>query len=76
METSKFDIADYLDNKEMIAEYLNEVLQEVDNVEISAAIGCIEKAIQDGIDSGIAHDFNPEKHLQELKAKRSTSQIN
>ena len=76
METSKFDIADYLDNKEMIAEYLNEVLQEGDNVEISAAIGYIEKAIQDGIDSGIAHDFNPEKHLQELKAKRHTSRIN
>jgi DNA-binding phage protein len=76
METSKFDIADYLDNKEMIAEYLNEVLQEGDNVEISAAIGYIEKAIQDGIDSGIAHDFNPEKHLQEFKAKRSTFRIN
>jgi probable addiction module antidote protein len=71
METSKFNIADYLDNKEMIAEYLNEVLQEGDNTQIIAAIGYIEKAIQAGIDSGIAHDFNPEKHLQELKAKRS-----
>jgi len=71
METSKFDIADYLDNKEMIAEYLNEVLQECDNTQIVAAVGYIEKAIQEGIDSGIAHDFNPEKHLQELKAKRS-----
>ena len=28
METSKFDIADYLDNNEMIAEYLNAVLAE------------------------------------------------
>lgn len=27
-------------------------------------------AIQKGIDSGIAHDFDPDKHLQELKAKR------
>ena len=71
METSKFDIADYLDNKKMITEYLNEVLQEGDHVEISAAVGYIEKAIQDGIDSGIAHDFNPEKHIQELKSKRS-----
>jgi len=30
----------------------------------------LRKEIQDGIDSGIAHNFNPEKHLQELKAKR------
>jgi DNA-binding phage protein len=28
MKTSKFDIADYLDIKEMIAEYLNTVLEE------------------------------------------------
>jgi len=28
METSKFDIADYLDSKEMIAEYLNAALEE------------------------------------------------
>jgi len=28
IETSRFDIADYLDNKEMIAEYLNTVLVE------------------------------------------------
>ena len=30
----------------------------------------LRNAIQEGIDSGIAHDFNPKKHLQELKAKR------
>jgi probable addiction module antidote protein len=76
METSKFDIADYLDNNEMIAEYLKEVLKEGDNAQLVAAIGYIEKAVQEGIDSGIAHDFNPEKHLQELKSKRRTSQIN
>lgn len=29
----------------------------------------LRNAIQEGIDSGIAHDFNPEKHLQTLKAK-------
>ena len=31
----------------------------------------LRKAIQEGIDSGIAHNFNPDKHLQELKAKRN-----
>jgi antitoxin ParD1/3/4 len=30
----------------------------------------LRKAIHDGIDSGIAHDFDPEQHLQELKARR------
>ena len=45
METSKFDIADYLDNNEMIAEYLNAVLEEGNNAEIVTAIGHIAKAI-------------------------------
>ncbi|NLB64679.1 MAG: type II toxin-antitoxin system ParD family antitoxin [Fibrobacter sp.] len=27
----------------------------------------LKKAIQEGINSGIAHDFNPEKHLNQLK---------
>lgn len=29
----------------------------------------LRRAIQEGIDSGIEHDFDPEKHLQALKAK-------
>ena len=45
METSKFDIADYLDSNEMIAEYLNTILEEGDNTEIVTAIGHIAKAI-------------------------------
>jgi probable addiction module antidote protein len=45
METSKFDIADYLDSNEMIAEYLNEVLERGNDSEIIAAIGNIAKAI-------------------------------
>lgn len=45
METSRFDIADYLDSNEMIAEYLNEVLEEGDDSEIITAIGHIAKAI-------------------------------
>ncbi len=31
----------------------------------------LRNAIQDGIDSGIAHDFNPETMLRNLKAKKS-----
>jgi probable addiction module antidote protein len=45
METSKFDIADYLDNNEMIAEYLNTVLEEGDNSDVIIAIGHVAKSI-------------------------------
>ncbi len=45
MKTTKFDIADYLDSNEMIAEYLNVVLEEGDDTEIVAAIGHVAKAI-------------------------------
>ncbi len=33
----------------------------------------LKKAIQEGIDSGTAHDFAPEKHLQELKERRKSN---
>lgn len=45
MKTSKFDIADYLDSNEMIAEYLNTVLEEGNNADMITAIGHIAKAI-------------------------------
>lgn len=45
MKTSKFDIADYLDSNEIIAEYLNTVLEEGDNSDIITAIGHIAKSI-------------------------------
>jgi probable addiction module antidote protein len=45
METSKFDIADYLDSNEMIAEYLNAVLAEGNDSDVVAAIGHIAKSI-------------------------------
>ena len=33
----------------------------------------LKKAIQEGIDSGIAHNFDPDEHLQQLKAKRKSN---
>lgn len=30
----------------------------------------LKAAIQEGIDSGIAHDFDPKKHLESLKANK------
>jgi probable addiction module antidote protein len=45
METSKFDIADYLDSNEMGAEYLNTVLAEGNDSDLIIAIGHIAKSI-------------------------------
>ncbi len=45
MEASKFDIADYLEDQEIIAEYLNVVLEEGDSEDLIIAIGHIAKSI-------------------------------
>ncbi len=45
MNTSKFNIADYLDDDEMIQEYINTVLEEGDSKDIVVALGHIAKAI-------------------------------
>ena len=45
MVSSKFEIADYLDSKEIMAEYLNTVLVEGNHADVINAIGHIAKAI-------------------------------
>lgn len=45
METSRFNISDYLDSNEMIAEYLNTVLSEGDDSDVIVAIGQIARSI-------------------------------
>ena len=45
MATSKFDIADYLDSNEMVAEYLNEILENGNENDLLVAIGNVAKAI-------------------------------
>lgn len=45
MKTSKFDIADYLDSNEMVAEYLNEILENGNENDLITAIGNVAKAI-------------------------------
>lgn len=35
----------------------------------------LRKALQEGIESGIANDFNPEKHLEFLKANKRNAKI-
>ncbi len=43
-EITKFDIAEYLDNDAMIAEYLNTVLEEGDSEDVVTALGHVAKA--------------------------------
>lgn len=43
-EITKFDIAEYLENDAMIAEYLNTVLEDGDTEDIIAALGHVAKA--------------------------------
>ena len=33
----------------------------------------LRNAIEEGIDSGIAHDFDPKKHLESLKIQKSSN---
>src|SRR5690625_1430343 len=44
-KTTKFDIEDYLDSDELIAEYLNTVLEDGDSSDLIIAIGHIAKSI-------------------------------
>ena len=45
METTTFDISDYLDSEEMIAEYLNSILEDGNSSDLIVAIGHVAKAI-------------------------------
>lgn len=38
--------------------------------EEESKVATLKNAIQNGIDSGIAYDFEPQKHLESLKAKK------
>jgi antitoxin ParD1/3/4 len=51
-----------------VSEVIRAGLRLLENEESKIIV--LRNAIQQGIDSGIAHDFDPEKHLQQLKAKR------
>jgi probable addiction module antidote protein len=44
IEVTNFDIAEYLDNKEVIAEYLSQILADGDMDELLEALGNIAKA--------------------------------
>lgn len=54
-----------------VSEVVRAGLRLLENEE--SKIIALRNAIQEGIDSGIAHDFDPDRHLQELKAKKKIS---
>ena len=41
--------------------------------EEEAKVTALRNAIQDGINSGIAQDFDPKKHLESLKTKKHSN---
>jgi probable addiction module antidote protein len=45
METTKFDVADYLDSNEMMVAYLNTILAEGNDADVIVAIGNVAKSI-------------------------------
>lgn len=51
-----------------VSEVIRAGLRLLENEESKAI--ALKKAIQEGMESGIAQDFDPDKHLQELKANR------
>jgi len=44
-KTTKFEIAEYLDDEEMVTEYLNTILEEGDSADIVTALGHLAKAL-------------------------------
>lgn len=51
-----------------VSEVIRAALRLLENEENKVI--ALKNAIQEGIDSGIAHDFDPIKNLEELKSKR------
>ena len=51
-----------------VSEVIRAGLRLLENEE--SKVIALKNAIQEGIDSGIAHDFDPVKNLEQLKARR------
>ena len=63
----------YFGDTDLFMAYSSDLLHwEVLENEESKVIA-LRNAIQDGIDSGIAQDFDPKKHLESLKAKKHSN---
>ena len=51
-----------------VSEVISAGLRLLENEETKVI--ALKNAVQEGIDSGIAHDFDPKTHLQDIKAKQ------
>ncbi|HSI78039.1 MAG TPA: type II toxin-antitoxin system ParD family antitoxin [Lunatimonas sp.] len=51
-----------------VSEVIRAGLRLLENEESKAI--ALKRAIQEGVESGVAYDFDPKKNLQKLKAKR------
>lgn len=81
MKNTSISLGDYFDNfvssqvsvgrYKNVSEVVRAGLRLLEDEE--SKVIALKKAIQEGIDSGIAHNFNSDKHLQELKSKRATN---
>jgi antitoxin ParD1/3/4 len=81
MKNTSISLGDYFDQfvqtqvsagrYKNVSEVIRAGLRLLENEEIKVI--ALRNAIQQGVDSGIAHDFDPEKHLQKLKEKRKSN---
>ncbi len=70
LEAFKDDYIDAADDQEALkAEELKSIERGLKDIEERKII-TLRNAIQEGIDSAIAHDFDPHKNLEKLKARR------
>ncbi len=78
MKNTSISLGDYFDQfiklqiasgrYKNVSEVIRAALRLLENEEQKAV--ALKNAIQEGIDSGIAHDFDPEKQLQIFKAQQ------
>lgn len=52
-----------------VSEVIRAGLRLLENEE--SKVIALKNAIEEGVDSGVAHDFDPKKNLEELKARRN-----
>ena len=81
MKNTSISLGDYFDQfvqnqvsagrYKNVSEVIRAALRLLENEE--SKVVALRNAIQEGIDSGIAHDYDPDKHLRELKSSRNNN---
>lgn len=81
MKNTSISLGDYFDQfvqtqvsagrYKNVSEVIRAALRLLENEE--SKVVALRNAIQEGIDSGIAHDYDADKHLKELKARRNNN---